>query len=156
MRSRYFYPERGYLAPASRSLRTVGIALAAMAIGAAAGMSVLASLIAASGVDTSVSAHHALITARPVARPPATLAAPGVFSPVSESGFHPAPASLSASQKSAPAIAAVSEAVHVEAARAVERAPTKKRVTNGRRARNRWRDDRIRQSLGLVERLKPQ
>lgn len=157
MRSRYFHPEWGYLALAPPSLRIVGIALVAMAIGAAAGMSVLASLIAANGMGTSVSEHHALITAAPVVRPPAASAAPVVFSPASENGIlHSASETLSGSQKSAPAVAAVSEAVHVAAAPAVERAPTKKRVTNGRRARNRWRDDRIRQRLELVERLKPQ
>jgi hypothetical protein len=158
MRSRYFHQEWGYVAPASAFLRSTGIALVAIAIGATAGVCVVVSLIAASGEDTSLSARHALITAAPVVRPPAISAAPDISSPASASGaLHPAPESLSGSQKSAPAVAAVSEAIHVKAAPApVEQARSKKRVTKQRYAGNRWRDDLIRQRLGLLERLKPQ
>lgn len=157
MRSRYFHPEWGNLAPASTRVRTAGIALVAMAIGTVAGVCVMVSLITASGVGSSISAHDTVFTAASAVRPPATSAGLSISLPASVDRFpQPAPAGPSGSQKSAPAIA-VPEAIHAEARAPVEHASTKMRVTKKHYARNRWRsDDRIRQHLGLIERLKPQ
>lgn len=159
MRSRYFHPEWGYLAPSSAVLRAVGIAVVAMVVGAAAGVCVVVSLIAANGTDTSLSSHHTLITGAPAIRPPASLSAPGLAVPASVNGFpNPEPANLGGSQKPAPAIAVISEPIHVEAGAPIEPAPTKKRVAKSKRhhGRYRWSDDRIRERLGALERLKPQ
>lgn len=159
MPSWYFYPERGNLALASTFLRRLGIVLVAIAIGATAGVSVVVSLIAASGVDTSISARHALINAAPVMRPPAASPALVISFPASEAGvLQRGPGSPSGSEKSGPEIAAASEPTHIQAGAVIEPAPSKRRAPKPKKhhAGNRWRSERIRQRLGLVDRLKPQ
>jgi hypothetical protein len=159
MRSRHFHSEWSYSATASARHRTVGIALVAIAIGAAAGACVVVSLIAASGLNSSISAHDTLVSAAPVVKPPPASAAPGISVPASEGGvLEPEPASLRETQKTNAAIAAVAEPTHVEAGALMERGPKKKRATKPKkhRAGNRWRGDRIQQRAALLERLKPQ
>lgn len=159
MRSRYFQSEWGYHAPASARRRTVGIALVAIAIGAAAGACVVVSLIVGSGLDSSISAHDTLVSVAPVVRPPPASAAPDSSVPASEGGLlEPEPASLSETQKTNPAIAAVAEPTHVEAGALIEQGPKKKRATKLKkhRAENRWRADRIQRRAALIDRLKPQ
>lgn len=159
MRPRYFQSEWGYLAPVAARHRAVGFALVAIAIGAAAGASVVVSLITASDLDSSISAHDTLVGAAPVVRPPPASAAPGISVPASEGGFleRDAP-SLSETQKTNPAMAAVAEPTHVDAGALMEQGSKKKLATKPKkhRAGNRWRGDRIQQRAALMERLKPQ
>ena len=159
MRSRHFHSEWGYRDPASARHRSVVIALVAISIGAAAAACVVVSLISASSLDSSISAHDTLVGAAPVVRPPPASAAPGISVPASEGGFlERDPPSLSETQKTNPAMAAVAEPSHVDAGAPMEQGSKKKRATKPKkhRAGNRWRGDHIQQRAALTERLKPQ
>jgi hypothetical protein len=156
MRSRYFHPERGYLALASVFLRRVGIVFVGMAIGATAGVCVVLSLIAVNGADSTLSSRQTLITLAPVVRAPPPLAN---SLPAGEDGVLQAGrADPSGSQKSSePAALVIGQTPpHIEATAVIKRPLMKKRVTKERRVRNRSRADRIRQRLELAERLRPQ
>lgn len=159
MRPRYFQSEWGYVAPAAARRRTVGLALVAIAIGAAAGACVVVSLIATTNLDSSISAHDTFVGAAPVVRPPPASAAPNISVSASVGGFlEPEPARLSETQKTNPAMAAVAEPTHVDAGALMEQGSKKKLATKPKkhRAGNRWRGDRIQQRAALMERLKPQ
>ncbi len=79
-----FHPEWGYLAPTPSFVRTLRIALVAMAVGATAGAGVVVALVAhpasRSTADVSIAAH-ALVTSVPAAHPASAVAAPAPAQP---------------------------------------------------------------------------
>ena len=102
-----FHPEWGYLAPTPSFVRTLRIALVAMAVGATAGAGVVVALVAhpASGgtADSSIAAH-ALVTGVPAANPASAAAAPAPTRPA------PVPAQAATAVAPPPAAASPQQA----------------------------------------------
>jgi len=122
----YFHLVSTYSAPASALGRVVGAPLLTTAVGAAVSMCIVVSVVAIGGVDTSISAHHAMITAAPVG-PPATSGGPGMLLPASLNFTQPALEIAGGPVKSSPAITDIARPIPIHAEARVKRAPVKKR-----------------------------
>lgn len=121
----YFHLVSGYSAPASAALgRIVGAALLTTAVGAAVSVCIVVSLVAVGRVDTSISAHHAMITAAPVG-PPATSGGPGMLLPATLNFTQPALEIAGDPVKSSPAITDIPKPIPIHAEARVKQAPVK-------------------------------
>src|SRR5579872_6911684 len=100
----YFHLLCGYSAPASAAGHFVVVALLTAAVGAAAGVCVVVSLVVVGGVDTSISSRHAMTTGAPVVWRPATSEGPGILLSASMDFPQPLPGIASGPVKSFRAI----------------------------------------------------